>query len=128
MNLSQNSWIHHRNHHPAPALHHLLTSFSQRKSRSEFTHKTRILTPPPKKKKRPTKHFWGLNFMPAVLGRCDPAHCNLYDTPIPLRRRPTLQGASRKLRCNPVTCPLVVMISTHMDSWIDSEKRYYFEG
>ena len=50
MNLSQNSWIHHRNHHPAPALHHLLTSFSQRKIRSEFTLYVKNSHLPPKKK------------------------------------------------------------------------------
>lgn len=95
VNLSQNSCISSQKHHHVRMPIHLLTSFKPLHGPFE----PRLWTkPPPKKKhtsvKSPNNSPTSSEFGPDALGRCDPAHCNLYDTPFPLRRRPTRRCAS----------------------------------
>ena len=80
---------------PCPYALHLLTSFKPLHGAFE----PRLWTQPPQKKthtsvKSPNNSPTSSEFGPDALGRCDPAHCNLYDTPFPLRRRPTRRCAS----------------------------------
>lgn len=94
VNLSQNTCTSSPKTPPCPYARHLSTSLKPLQGPFE----PRLWTQPKKKHTRqwshPTTHRHLWKFGPDVLGRCDPAHCNLYDTPFPLRRRPTRRCAS----------------------------------